>query len=338
MIIVDTVDLAEQWKREFINHTNLLSTDIVILSGQDAVNSEMKKPSGKVYIAIHRTLNNMLSEDYNSVNKLMSKLGIGIRIFDESHVNFGNICKINALSNVEYSIYLTATPGRSNFNDDNLYGKVFRNVKFFNGKDISQNKYHTVVLYPMHTHPTVEDKMSIRTRYGFSQAKWAKYAATDGYEFLLETLVNIFEKWKFHEKKLKTVIMLPTIELIKKLKEDLTEALGGMDIGTYIGEIKKEKREAELDKMLILTDEKIFGKAMHVEDLEVLINCIPTGSEVIIEQIIGRIRYKEGNEAIVIDVTDYGFDECIKQFKLRRRFYKKKAKKVINIIIEKINK
>ena len=44
MIIVDTVDLAEQWKREFINHTNLLSTDIVILSGQDAVKQRNEKP------------------------------------------------------------------------------------------------------------------------------------------------------------------------------------------------------------------------------------------------------------------------------------------------------
>jgi hypothetical protein len=31
--VVDTLDLAAQWKREFLNHTNLIDTDIVILSG-----------------------------------------------------------------------------------------------------------------------------------------------------------------------------------------------------------------------------------------------------------------------------------------------------------------
>ena len=68
----------------------------------------------------------MLSNDMNSVNILMNKLGIGIRVFDESHVDFGSICRINSLSNVEYTIYLTATPNRSKFNDDNLYAKIFK--------------------------------------------------------------------------------------------------------------------------------------------------------------------------------------------------------------------
>jgi hypothetical protein len=49
------------------------------------------------------------------------------------------------------------------------------------------------------------------------------------------------------------------------------------------------------------------------------------------EQIIGRLRYGEKKQSILVDVTDYGFEECVKQFKVRRRFYKKKAKKIVEI-------
>lgn len=331
LIIVDTLDLAAQWKREFMKHGELTENDIIILSGQDIVNKQQKNPTGKIYIAIHRTLGNMLTEDTNSVNILMNKLKIGIRVFDESHVDFGNICRINSLSNVEYTLYLTATPNRSNFNDDSLYGKVFRNVPYFNGKELDQEKYHTVVLYPMNSHPTLDVKAGIRTKYGFSSPKWASYINDDAYDTLLETVEDILKTFKLEERKKKTVIMLPTIELIKKLQKDLSENHPGLEIGTFIGEVRKDKRIEELAKPLILTNDKIFDKAIDVKDLEVLINFVQLGSAVKTEQIIGRLRYNKGKSSILIDVTDYGFEECVKQFKLRRRFYKKKAKKIIEI-------
>ena len=272
----------------------------------------------------------MLTSDINSINVLMNKLGIGIRVFDESHVDFGNICKINALSNVDYTIYLTATPNRSNFNDNSLYAKVFGSIQYFNGKELSE-KYHTVILYRMNTHPSLDDRISVRTKYGFNQARWSQYVSNDGYEFFLEAVSEIFEKFKLIDRKKKIAIMLPTIELIKQLKKDLINLFPNTTIGTFIGEISKDKRLAELDKDIVLTNDKIFDKGIDVKDLEILINFVPIGSIVKTEQIIGRLRNREGYSSILIDVTDEGFDECVRQSKLRKRFYKKKAKKIIEI-------
>ena len=218
IVIVDTLELAAQWKREFQNHSDLAEDDIVILSGSDAVEKELRNPTGKIYIAIHRTLGNMLTEDPNSVNNLMNKLKIGIRVFDESHVNFGNICKINSLSNIEYTIFLTATPSRSNFNDNSLYAKVFKNIPYFNGKDMAHEAYHTVIFYPINTKPSLETKLTIKTKYGFSTSRWASFVYNESYQTLLEAVDNIFKKFKLLERGLKVAIMLPTIELIKKLE------------------------------------------------------------------------------------------------------------------------
>jgi hypothetical protein len=154
-----------------LKHTDLIEADIKILSGQDAVKKEKEETSGKIFIAIHRTLGNIISEDSNSLNSLMNKLKIGVRIFDESHVDFKNICAINSLSNVEYTLYLTATPSRSNFNDNTLYGKVFKKIPYFNGENNASEKYHSVVFYKINTYPNLETKLNIKTRYGFSSAK-----------------------------------------------------------------------------------------------------------------------------------------------------------------------
>ena len=105
----------------------------------------------------------------------------------------------------------------------------------------------------------------------------------------------------------------------------------GIDIGTFIGKVAKNKRTEELEHMFILTNDKIFDKAIDVKDLEILINFVPFGSLVKTEQIMGRLRDREGYSSILIDVTDFGFDECVRQSKLRKRFYKKHAKKIVEI-------
>jgi len=330
MIIVDTLSLAFQWKREFLKHTDLKKEDIRILSGKETIEKEKEKHDGKIYIAIHRTLGNLISENKNSINSLMNKLKIGIRIFDESHVEFKNICLINSLSNVEYTLYLTATPNRSNFNDDNLYGKVFGKVPYFNGKEDAIPKYHTVVLYKINSQPDLNTKLGIKTRYGFSSARWARYLENDAYEIFFSSVEQLIEKFSLLKRNKKIAIVLPTISLIKKLKLDLEE-LYKIDVGIFIGEIKKDKRIEELKKSVILTNASIFDKAIDVTDLEILINYTSFASVVKTEQIIGRLRYTKGQSAIFIDVTDYGFNECIKQSKIRKRFYKKKAKKIIEI-------
>ena len=328
LIIVDTVDLASQWKREFLNHTNLSENDIRILSGSDSVEKEEKTSDGKIYIAIHRTLGNILNEDTNALNRLMNKLKIGIRVFDESHVDFGNICRINSLSNVMFTLYLTATPSRSNFNDNSLYSKIFKSVPYFNGKDISDEKYHTVVLYKIDTKPDMSAKLSVKTRYGFSAARWANYVYNNGYDYFIEALDKILTQFQIIGSDRKLAIMLPTIELIKKVKNDLETRYPDVDMGTFIGEIKKEKRHDELDKKIILTNDKIFDKGIDVKNLDTLINFVPFASTVKTEQIIGRLRNIEGRNVILIDVTDIGFEECVKQSKIRKRFYKKKAKRI----------
>lgn len=335
MVVVDTTALADQWKNEFIKHSNLKENDISILSGQEIVDKESENPTAKVYIAIHRTLANMLTKDAGSVNALMATLGIGTRIFDESHTEFANICKVNSMSNVLYTIYLTATPSRSNFMDNSLYAKVFGKVRYFNGKEMGGEKYHAVVIYPMNSKPGLDVKASCRTQYGFSIGKWAAYLTEDGYEYVLETVVGIIDSLGLIKRKKKTAILFPTIALIKKVKDDLEIQYPGIDIGLFIGETKAKERENEKSRSFILTDDKMFGKAIDIPDLEVVINFVDYGSLVKTEQTIGRLRRHEGKSSVYVDVVDNGFDECVKHSKIRKRFYKKNAKSITEINVEK---
>ncbi len=329
MIIVDSIDLARQWKDEFLNHTDLSADDILILSGMDSVD-KARKGKFKIFIAMHRTLGMMISQDQNAVNELMHDLRIGVRVFDECHQNFKNMCDINALSNVSYTIYLTATPARSNYREDYIYDRVFKYVPSYDGRKDQNEKYHTVVLTKFNSHPTGIQQYAVKTKYGFSLPKWAQFISTPAcYPYYEKALLTLFDRFNLIGKKLKVAVMLPTIDLIDKTKESLEKKFPEIGIGRFVGEVKKKDRKTELDNQIILTDQKIFGKAMDVPDLDCIINFVQLSSKVNLEQMIGRLRNNPGHYHVFIDCTDAGYTTCLNQQKGRKTFYRKRAKKII---------
>lgn len=336
MVVVDTAELAIQWKKEFLNHTNMKEDDIAILSGRESVAEERKNSNRKAYIAIHKTLGMLMDDGDNVINSLMRDLGIGLRVFDEAHVDFRAICAINSFSNVEYTLYLTATPSRSNFREDNLYGKVFGRIPYFNGLAVEDDKYHTVVLDTFDSEPPIDVKAGIRTKRGFNIAKWSQYITSDdGYPKYKKFLFETIDKFKLLDRGVKIAIMLPTIDLIDKTAESLRDHYPGKaDIGLFIGRIPKDDRSAELSHRIIITNDKIFDKGIDVEDLDVLMLFVPFSSKVKTEQVLGRLRHREGRPSVLIDVADVGFPECVAQQKLRRRVYLKKAKAVRSVVDE----
>jgi ERCC4-related helicase len=336
MVIVDSVDLAEQWKKEFVKHTDMDEDDIYMLSGMDSVNkAEEEFHDKKVYIAIHRTLQMIINNNPSSLPILLNKLGIGVRIFDECHVEFNNICSINAFSNVEYSIYLTATPNRTKFTEDRQYKLVFKDIPFYNGKILTEDtKYHFVYLAKMNTRPSDKQKVNMKTNHGFSIPRWASYIENEKYDVLKNMLEYILdERLKLHENDYKTAIVFPTISLIEKVYDDLNDTKYG-SIGKFIGSVPKKKRLDELKHKLILTNDKMLGKGLDDSywdgDLEVMINFVPMSSHVKLEQLIGRLRYKKGKKHLFVDVTDKGFVQTKNQLRKRKTFYNKKAKTILD--------
>jgi superfamily II DNA or RNA helicase len=331
MVIVDSVDLANQWKEEFLSHTDMKDEDIMILSGQESIEAAKTADGVKVFIAILKTLGTLLETDLNAINDLTHKLGIGVRIFDECHTNFKAICDINELSNVAYTVYLTATPNRSDYKEDRLYGKVFWKIPSYDGHKKQNTKYHKIVLCRFNSNPTITQQISVRTKYGFSVAKWSEFLSSgQQYDNFYKSLKTVLDKFKLIEDKRKVAIMLPTIDIILKTKDKLQTDYG-IDVGTFIGDIPKDEREAELEKTVFITNQKIFGKGIDVPDLDCIINYVQLSSKVNLEQILGRLRDNEGHSHVMIDMTDTGFVECRNQLKTRKSFYKTVAQQIVTI-------
>ena len=333
MIIVDSVDLAKQWKEKFLEHSEISEDDIFMISGSESVETALKDHENyKIFIAIHRTLYNLMEKKPSNIFNLFNTLKIGTRVFDECHVEYRNIIKINSFSSVDYTIYLTATPNRSSASDNRVYKAIFGNVPVFNSKETNNKtlqksdieKYHTVVTMQFNSNPTHENILKMSTLHGFSSAKWANYILKTNYDKVLNIIQDVVKKLKIVENKTKTVIMLPIIKMMDRVETDMREIFGE-NVGVFSGEVNKNKRTEELEKQIIITNDKIFERGLDVTDVEILINFSQFKSKVKTEQILGRIR--NGNKkSIYIDVTDVGFEDLINFSKVRHKLLKQKAK------------
>lgn len=330
---VDQENIASQWLDRILYFTSIKEDEIYTISGQKSIDKIMNMSDEEIgkykwFIAIHRTMSNYLaSEGHDKVKALFKKMGIGVRLYDEAHVEYRNIFNMDSSYDCE-SVYITATPTRSNPLENKVYQNMFslKSVPRFVGKG---DNYHNVLVYKYTTKPDLDEEMSMKSKYGFDAIKWTNYIMNDNFEIFSESLTEILDL-VYRKNSHKTAVLIKSIELCDKVYDEFKDYLGekGLTCGRYHSKVKN--KDAELEKDVIFTTEKSFGKALDIPGLSVCVNTVPCSSEATVLQIIGRLREIPDKEVFFVDMYDYGFDMQCKQAAKRLKIYKNKAKKIYN--------
>lgn len=330
---VDQESIGSQWLDRIVHFTSIKEDEIYTISGQKSIEKILKMNDEELskykwFISIHRTMSNYLaSEGESKLNELFQKMKIGVRLYDEAHVEYKNIFHMDNSYNCE-SIYITATPTRSNPLENKVYQNMFslKSVPRFIGKG---ENYHNVLIYKYTTKPDLDDQASMKSKYGFDAIKWNNYITNDNFEIFSESLTEILDL-VYKKNSHKTAVLIKSIDLCDKVYDEFKEYLTEKDltIGRYHSKVKN--KETELEKDVIFTTEKSFGKALDIPGLSVCINTVPCSSEGTVLQIIGRLREISNKEVFFVDMYDYGFDMQCKQAARRLKIYKNKAKKIYN--------
>jgi len=151
IILVDQLSLANQWIESIIKFTGITKDEIFIISGKETIDKllnmdKRKLKKYKFYICLHDTLSTYMDKRLENVTELFQYLKIGTKIYDEAHTRFTNIIYIDELTNCE-SIYVTATPSRSNPTENSLYKRVFQNCLYFKSlKEENEDKFRNVII------------------------------------------------------------------------------------------------------------------------------------------------------------------------------------------------
>jgi Type III restriction enzyme, res subunit len=330
IVIVDQETLITQWKNEFLKLTNLEEEDIGIVLGIDSIRKLTKnKATHKVYIASHRTLASYGKDNPWLIQRLFNKLGIGLKIFDEAHIEWKNIFTIDSVTDTEMTLYLTATPGRSNQLEDIIYQNMFEGIAQYGieHKYKEEKNYHKVVYVNYNTHPTTTQEINMSNRYGFNVNGWCDYILEEKYDQFVIMIQSLIDMVYNGKKDAKVAVVVHTLPMVTQVIESLQAIYPDKRIGDFSTNVKnKTARMEELNADIIVTTDKSFDKAVNVMDLVGLINTVPMSSGIKIEQMIGRLRYVKGKPCLFFDTTDVGFKACKRQKKSRKEVLDLKAK------------
>ena len=332
IIIVDKEKIAQQWKKEFLQFTDLDEDDIYIISGSDSIDALMKKKvtdiKYKVFIALHQTLSSY--SNTKSLDDMCKKFKIGCTVFDEAHCYAAAMFNFNFNTNIALTIYLTATPNRSDQFEDKVYQASLGDIYKFGLEDKFQDPYHNIYYISYNTNPTYGEQCKCQSKRGFNINEFSDYTIDKKWDSFYEIVTKLIDIALKKPEYGKITVILHKNDHIIKMKQALEADYPDVSIGIFCGLISSNKeREKELSKKIILSTDKSMGKAVDIENLQFVIMTVPTSSQVIAEQTLGRLRkLKDGRNVMYFDLTDVGFKTCVHQRKLRRKILDKKAKSI----------
>lgn len=324
IVIASTTDWLKQWKERTGEYTDINPKDIYNISGSNNIHRLLRMTDTqlnryKLFLVTHSTLRSFAdSQGWEMIGELFRKLKIGIKIFDEAHLDFSNVCMIDFFTNTYRTYYLTATPMKSNERENQIYKMAFKNVPSIDLFDENVDPHTSYVAIFYNSNPSAQQISSCKNnKYGLDRNKYTDYVVgQDEFYKLLVILIDLTNQLAPNPND-KVLIYIGTNKSIKATCELIKTFYPELDgnIGIYTSIINaKDKREA-LTKRIILSTTKSAGAAVDIPGLAITINLAePYKSEVIARQSLGRTR---GENTFYIDIVDTGFEQC-------RRFYYKK--------------
>ena len=334
MIFIDLDILCQQWKNSILKFTDVKEDEIYIISGNKSIDSLMNMSSDKLakykfFICFYKTINTIIND--NKLEGFFKYLDIGTKVYDEAHTNYEAIFKIDCITNCE-SVYLTATPHRSDPIEDKVFQNMFHSVKKFFSNSNSE-KYHNVNVINIDSKPSEADRLACTNKYGFNLIAYSNYILEKKYDYFYDKVINTILLGvilKNGKKNRKTAILFSLKSLMNKFAYDLVENLNnkGLDykIGLLSEDTKKDDKEEVLSSDIIITTDKSFGKGIDVSNLECVICVVPTSSEVKATQMLGRLREVPDREVYYFDIVDNGFQKIKNQTYKKMKVYREKAK------------
>jgi superfamily II DNA or RNA helicase len=324
IIFVDQDSLGKQWIEKIREYTNTTSREIYFISGKPSIDKLMKMSDEdilniKFFVCCYRTISNILKNDEIELFKLLfEKLNVTVKVYDEAHIEYMSMVNIDLNTDFK-SLYLSATPHRTDPIEDKVYQNIFHDVDIWSNKVANNWKedelYHYIFIYKWNSKPSMIEETTCSTKYGFSLAKYCNYLLEKRYDDFFNILTEIlFNVIKINTKKRKTAILFGTINLLEKFNDDLSSYINdeykdeNIKIGIFNGKVNKDDKLKILnDSDIILTTDKSFSKGMDAPNLEVVVNTVPFSSEVKLEQTVGRLRPLKDKKVIFLDINDTGF-------------------------------
>lgn len=341
LIITPNERLKQQWISTYSKNFDYRPKELMNIAGSAIMEGIMEDlyDACDVYFVNHQTLQSYVTANNGYVlHKFFKKLNIGIKVYDESHMHFGNIISTDFHSNTDRTWYLTATFSRSDKTEAECFKRAFNSVNEFGYIQSSMSAIKHVIYHAIRFNSRISPKdRPIAIPFGgMTAVSYGKYAFfrdqnKTAYNIILKIL-NILDNVEG-----KILIFVPLIDAVDDITSSLKKDYPNKSVAAYHSKISRDEKESAEKKDIIVSTIKSCGTGVDIKGLRAVICCEPIASKVVAEQMFGRIRpYKveeDGKEVIkdtyFFDCIDVSIPPCNFWWRARFKKYEALAKEVI---------
>ena len=338
IVITHNEGIKQQWINTCNKMFDYKAHELMNISGGAIMEAIMNNevPEADIYFVNHSTLRNYLTQ-YNGymLHLFFKKLKVGIKIYDEAHLEFANILMIDFFSNTNRNWYVTATFDRSDKGESRCFKRAFSALIPFG--EIESNEavekhviYHVVNI---NSKASPKEKSKIAGFRGMTAASYAHYAfERDEKDTGFRTALMLLDKIKEIEGK--TLIFVPLIEIcelfVNKIRPHTNKS-----IAAYHSQISKDEKEDILKKDIIVSTIKSMGVGRDLKGLRNIICLEPIASKVVATQLIGRLRpYAPGLDTYFFDIVDTSIPPLNWWFRARMKVIPDIVKQIVYLNID----
>lgn len=325
MVVCFMIDILMQWKKTYREKTTI-DPDRILDINSGKILDDIYFGTGDysqydIFLISPSLISMYLNKNpWTRFSKVIEELGIGLLIFDEGHRNMSTIVKVNALTNIKYTLYLSADYAQGDYQKEKLFYNIFRKTRIIKpeGEEARSLKHTKVIVVDYNSKPDVTESTMIYNKYGFSAEYYMDYQLRKGkiYE-VLDEIIKIISNVKKPE--WKTLILLEHIKHVDEVYAYLVNhnKIPGMIYGRYHSKISPEDKQAALDYAnVIISTYKSFGTGMDVNSIKYVVS-LNQCNKVNANQAAGRSRaLPDGSDSIYFLVTDNGFKYCKQKTKV----------------------
>ena len=324
IIITSSINWLEQWKKCICEYTDTKPNEVYFLTGTPSILSLFKKDISKYkfILASHATLKSYGDKyGWDKVTELFKYMKIGLKFYDEAHLNFDNMCKIDYYTNTFRTYYVTATPARSDKDENFIYQLYFKNIPSIDLFDEENDPHTHYIAMKYNSRPTPQEISACKNKYGLDRNKYTDYVLKkDNYYKMLTIILDLALRQEG-----KTLIYIGTNNAIKRTMQWILEKYPELhnSVGMYTSIINEEEKKLQLHKKIILSTTKSCGAAMDIKGLKMTVLLAePFKSEILARQTLGRTR---DNNTFYIEVVDTGFVAINKYYYEKKPIFEKYA-------------
>lgn len=338
LIITPNEGLKQQWIQTYHKMFDYRPSELMNIAGSNiigAIMEDLVEPA-EVYFVNHQTLRSYLTSNNGyMLHKFFKKLNVGIKVYDESHMEFANILLMDFFSNTDRTWYLTATFDRSDKTESVCFKRAFNSVSAYGETQSAEVVKKHVVYHVVNINSriTPKERGKVIGYAGMTAASYGNYAFfSDPNETAYKAILDILHKLKDIEGKI--LIFIPLInavdDVVKKLKRDYKDK----SIAAFHSKLSADEKASAQKKDIIVSTIKSCGTGRDIPGLRAVICAEPIASKVVTEQMIGRLRpYAEDKDTFFFDIVDICIPPINWWWKARIKKIETLVKKVIYLNI-----